>query len=140
MLAAQQIPYVAIEQSVPLVEASRKRDRPVYFGDASRADLLDAVRVDRAKAAIITLDQPDAAERVVAALRHNHPDLRIIARSRDAAHARRLEQAGANDIILEALEPGLQMGAAALRVGGTPPAAIDRALDALRHHAAGQDG
>ncbi len=137
MLAEQQIPYVAIEQSVPLVEASRKRDRPVYFGDASRSELLDAVGVDRASAAIITLDQADAAERVVAALRRNHPDLRIIARSRDAEHARRLEQAGANDVIHEALEPGLQMGAAALRVCGTPVAAIDRALDAMRHAAAG---
>ncbi len=136
MLAEQQIPYVAIEHSVPLVEASRKRDLPVHFGDASRAELLDALGIDRANAAIITLDRPDAAERVVASLRRNHPDLRIIARSRDAAHARRLEQAGANNVILEALEPGLQMGAAALRACGTPPAAIDRTLDALRHAAA----
>jgi monovalent cation:H+ antiporter-2, CPA2 family len=135
MLAEQQIPYVAIEQSVSLVEASRKRDLPVYFGDASRAELLDALGVDRASAAVITLDQPEAAERVVAALRRNHPDLRIIARSRDAAHARRLEQAGANDVILEALEPGLQMGAAALRVCDTPSAAIDHVLHVLRHEA-----
>lgn len=132
MLAGQQLPYVAIEQSVPLVEESRRQGRPVYFGDASRADLLSAAGVDRARAAIITLDQPDAAERVVAALRHRHPDLRIIARSRDSAHARRLEQAGADAIILEALEPGLQMAAAALRVAGTPASAIDHALDALR--------
>jgi K+:H+ antiporter len=132
MLAGQQLPYVAIEQSVPLVEESRRHGRPVYFGDASRADLLHAAGVDRAQAAIITLDQPDAAERVVAALRRSHPDLRIIARSRDAAHGRRLEQAGADAVILEALEPGLQMAAAALRVAGTPTAAIDRALDVLR--------
>ncbi|HXZ02309.1 MAG TPA: monovalent cation:proton antiporter-2 (CPA2) family protein [Stellaceae bacterium] len=135
MLTEQRVPYVAIEQSVPLVEASRKRARPVYFGDASRAELLDAAGVDRACAAIITLDQPEAAERIVAALRRNHPDLRIIARSRDAAHARRLEQAGADDVILEALEPGLQMGAAALRVSGTPASAIDHMLDTLRHAA-----
>lgn len=132
MLAEQQRPYVAIEQSVPLVEESRRQGRPVYFGDASRAELLNAAGVERASAAIITLDQPDAAESIVAALRRTHPDLRIIARSRDAAHARRLEQAGANAVILEALEPGLQMGAAALRVAGTPAATIDRALDALR--------
>ena len=132
LLAAQQIPYVAIEQSVPIVEESRKHDRPVYFGDASRAELLHAAGAERASAAIITIDQPDAAERVVASLRRQHPDLRIIARSRDAEHARRLEQAGANDIILEALEPGLQMGAAALRLGETPGHEIERALERLR--------
>jgi monovalent cation:H+ antiporter-2, CPA2 family len=117
---------------VPLVEESRRHGRPVYFGDASRAELLNAAGVERARAALITLDQPEAAERVVAALRRNHPDLRIIARSRDAAHARRLEAAGADAVILEALEPGLQMGAAVLRVAGTPASAIDRTLDALR--------
>jgi len=132
MLAEQQLPYIAIEQSVPLVEENRRHGRPVYFGDASRAELLNAAGVERASAALITLDQPEAAERVVAALRRNHPDLRIIARSRDAAHARRLEEAGANAVILEALEPGLQMGAAVLRVAGTPAATIDRTLDALR--------
>src|SRR5581483_5964536 len=132
LLAAQQIPYVAIEQSVPLVEESRKRDRPVYFGDASRAELLHAAGAERASAAIITIDQPEAAERVVASLRRRHPDLRIIARSRDAAHARRLEQAGADDVILEALEPGLQMGAAALRLSDTPEEEIGRARERLR--------
>jgi CPA2 family monovalent cation:H+ antiporter-2 len=137
MLTAQQIAYVAIEQSVPLVEEHRKRGRPVYFGDASQADLLDAAGVDRASAAIITIDQPEPAERVVAALRRNHPDLRIIARSRDAEHGKRLEPAGADAVILEALEPGLQIGAAALRVAGAPAAAIEAALDALRRGVAG---
>jgi K+:H+ antiporter len=137
LLAAQQIPYVAIEQSVPLVEESRKRDRPVYFGDASRTELLHAAGAERASAAIITIDQAEAAEHVVASLRRQHPDLRIIARSRDAEHARRLEQAGANDIILEALEPGLQMGAAALRLSETPGHEIERALERLRKGSAG---
>jgi monovalent cation:H+ antiporter-2, CPA2 family len=137
MLTAQQIAYVAIEQNVTLVEDHRKRGRPIYFGDASQADLLDAAGVDRASAAVITIDQPEAAERIVAALRRNHPDLRIIARSRDAAHGKLLQQAGADAVILEALEPGLQMGAAALRVAGAPAAAIETALDALRRGAAG---
>jgi K+:H+ antiporter len=137
MLTAQQIAYVAIEQNVTLVEDHRKRGRPIYFGDANQADLLDAAGVDRASAAVITIDQPEAAERIVAALRRNHPDLRIIARSRDAAHGKLLQQAGADAVILEALEPGLQMGAAALRVAGAPAAAIETALDALRRGAAG---
>jgi CPA2 family monovalent cation:H+ antiporter-2 len=123
--------------SALLVEESRRHDRPVYFGDASRAELLHAAGVDRASTAVITIDQPEAAERIVAALRHRHPDLRIIARSRDAEHARRLEQAGADDVILEALEPGLQMGAAALRHSETPADEIDRALERLRRGTAG---
>ena len=137
LLAAQRIPYIALDQSVTLVEEHRRRDRPVYFGDASRSEVLHAAGIERASAAVITLNQPEAAERIVAALRRSRPDLRIIARSRDAEHGRRLEQAGADDVILEALEPGLQIGAAALRVAGAPAEAIDRAVEALRHHAPG---
>ena len=136
MLADHRIPYVAIEQSVALVEEGRRRDRPVYYGDASRPELLDAAGIDRASAAIITIDQPEPAERVVSALRRNHPELRIIARSRDTEHAQRLERAGADAVILEALEPGLQIGAAALRISGTPADAIDRMLETMRKRAA----
>ena len=135
ILTAERIPYVAIEQSIPLVEASRQQNRPVYFGDASRPELLHAAGVDRASAAVITIDQAEAAERVVAALRRNHPDLRIVARSRDSAHAQRLEGAGADAVIQEALEPGLQMGGAALRAAGTPPDEVERALEELRRKA-----
>ena len=137
LLAAERIPYIAIDQSVTLVQDSRRRDRPVYFGDASRSEVLHAAGVERAQCAVITLDQPDAAERIVGALRRDHPDLRIIARSRDAKHARALEAAGAGDVIEEALEPGLQMGAAALRSAGTPADEIDRALDSFRHGGGG---
>jgi CPA2 family monovalent cation:H+ antiporter-2 len=137
MLTTQRIPYVAIEQSVPLVEESRRQNRPVYFGDASRSELLSAAGVERASAAVITIDQAEAAERVVGTLRRNHPDLRIVARSRDHAHAQRLEQAGADAVIHEALEPGLQMGGAALRATGAPPDEVERALEEMRRRPAG---
>jgi CPA2 family monovalent cation:H+ antiporter-2 len=132
LLAAQQIPYVAIEQDVGLVEAHRRHDRPVYFGDASRAELLEAAGVNRASAAVITLNQAQAAERLVQALRRAHPTLHIIARSRDVEHQRRLQDAGADAVILEALEPGLQMGAAVLRGSGAPVDAVDHVVEAFR--------
>jgi CPA2 family monovalent cation:H+ antiporter-2 len=132
LLAAQQIPYVAIEQDVALVEAHRRHDRPVYFGDASRPELLEAAGLRRASGAVITLNQPAAAERLVAALRRAHPTLHIIARSHDVEQQRRLQEAGADAVILEALEPGLQMGAAVLRGTGAPSDAVDHALEAFR--------
>ena len=132
LLAAQQVPYVAIEQDVRLVEAHRRHDRPVYFGDASRPELLEAAGLKRATAAVITLNQLDAAERLVSALRRTHPTLHIIARSRDVEHPRRLREAGADAVILEALEPGLQMGAAVLRGRGVASDAIDHAVEAFR--------
>jgi CPA2 family monovalent cation:H+ antiporter-2 len=137
LLAAQQIPYVAIEQDVTLVEAHRRRDRPVYFGDASRPELLEAAGLNRASAAVITLNHAEAAERLVLALRRAHPTLHIIARSRDAAHQRRLQEAGADAVILEALEPGLQMGAAVLRGSGAASDAIDHAVEAFRRAVSG---
>jgi CPA2 family monovalent cation:H+ antiporter-2 len=102
--------------------------------------VLGAAGAAEAGAAIITLDDSEAAERVVKALRDAHPRLVIVARSRDPEHARRLTQAGASSVILEALEPGLQMAAAALAAQGVSAEAIDDALEALRREAADEPG
>jgi CPA2 family monovalent cation:H+ antiporter-2 len=132
LLATKTIPFVAIDSDARCVADGRRRGAPIYFGDASRVDVLRAAGVDRAAGAVITLDEPEEAERIVAQLRGAHPDLPIVARSRDAAHGRRLARAGANSVVLEALEPGLQIAAAALRLAGTAATEIGSALDAAR--------
>ena len=135
LLDRHDVSWLAVDADLALVAEHRRRGAPVYFGDAGRPEVLRAAGAGEAKAAVITLTDSEAAERVVAALRREHPDLVIVARSRDPAHARRLEQAGADSVILEALEPGLQMGAAALSAEGVPAAVVDKALDALRREA-----
>jgi CPA2 family monovalent cation:H+ antiporter-2 len=135
LLAAQQIPYVAVDLDVRRVVKERGRGVPVYFGDAGRLEVLRAAGADRARGAIIALNAPEAAEQIVDTLQRNYPDLPTIVRSRDPAHSVRLARAGAQTIILESLEPALQMAARALHVAGATPDEAAQAVDAIRRRA-----
>jgi CPA2 family monovalent cation:H+ antiporter-2 len=118
LLAAHELPFVAIDLDPGRVAELRRRGAPVFFGDASRAEVLHAAGIERAVCVVVTLDEPAATEKIVEALHRQHPDVPILARARDRDHLQRLQRAGAGTIVLEAVEPGLQMGAAALRRAG----------------------
>lgn len=136
LLDEHDVPWIAVDANMALVTERRAQGAPVYFGDASRGEVLRAAGAPLARAAVITLDDAGGAERIVEALRRAHPGLSIVARSRDAEHARRLELAGATDVILEALEPGLQMAAAALAAQGLAAEVIEQSVARIRHEAA----
>ncbi|MCP5979018.1 NAD-binding protein, partial [Klebsiella pneumoniae] len=75
-----------------------------FFGDAGRAEILDRLGADRALAFVATLDAPNAAERMVTAVRQHWPGTAVIARAKDAEHARRLAALGVAGVIPEAAE------------------------------------
>jgi CPA2 family monovalent cation:H+ antiporter-2 len=119
LLAEGEVPFVAIDVDARRVSELRREGIPIFFGDASRTEVLKAAGIERAAGIVVTLDEPAAAERIVEALQRQHPEIPVIARARDGQHLQRLERAGARTIVLEAFEPGLQMAASALRLGGT---------------------
>ena len=55
----------------------------IFFGDASRAEMLEKFGADRAAALVVTMDSPHTAEHVVATARRHWPELVIYARARD---------------------------------------------------------
>lgn len=133
LLAAAEIPYVAIERDAPRVAAARKLGHPVYFGDASRVEVLRAAGAARARAAVIILDNAAAAETAVQAVRRNFPGLSIYVRGRDHRHRRRLEALGATHVVHETNELSLQLGGRVLRGMGTPEAQTEEIV--ARHRA-----
>ena len=115
-----------------MVAAKRKAGRPVFYGDASRREILERVGGDHARAFVVTPDTPEAAERMVTAIRAAWPGAAIHARALDADHARRLAEAGATDVVPEALEGSLQLAGRVLGRVGLPDEAIDARLDVQR--------
>jgi CPA2 family monovalent cation:H+ antiporter-2 len=72
------------------------------------------MHLDKAAAVVLTMDDPALTARIARRLRTLHPDLPIIARARDTAHAARLYKAGVTDAVPEALEASLQLSEAVL--------------------------
>ncbi|WP_352637521.1 NAD(P)-binding protein [Mesorhizobium sp. M0145] len=79
--------WVAVDLDAKNVERSRKERLPVFFGNASQEEMVAAAKIDSAKALVITLDDPEAAKSVLAALRRKLPDLPVIVLARACARA-----------------------------------------------------
>nr|WP_018062052.1 cation:proton antiporter [Caulobacter sp. UNC279MFTsu5.1] len=120
MLDRHDLPWIAIDRDPGFVQQGRRNGHQVYFGDASRVELLERCGLDYARAVVVTMDSPDAAEAVVATARGHRPDLTIVARARDARHAARLYELGATDAVPETIEASLQLSEAVLVDIGVP--------------------
>lgn len=124
MLVAHKIPALAIDGDSRLVGRLRedgcKLGGDVYWGDATRIDFLRRCGLGAARALVVTMDSPKAAERIVEIARKERPDLTIVARARDSAHATRLYELGASDAIPETIEASLQLAEATLVDIGVP--------------------
>jgi monovalent cation:H+ antiporter-2, CPA2 family len=114
MLSTHGRAYVAVESDVDAVAAARKEGYPVIFGDISRQELIEKLNLAHASALILTMDDPVLTVRIVKKVREALPDLTIVARARDSAHAAELYQAGATDAVPETLEASLQLSEAVL--------------------------
>lgn len=114
MLKAHEQPFVAVESNVDVVMAARRTGVPIVFGDVARPELLDRLRLGHARALILTMDDPVLAVQIVRRVHGWVPDLTIIARARDTAHAAELYRAGATLAVPEALESSLQLSEALL--------------------------
>lgn len=120
MLTGHEVAWVGVDQDAKSIEAARHEGLEVFFGDAARAEFLKRCGLDTARALVVTMDSPEAAEAVVAVARSLRPDLTIVARARDARHAHRLYELGATDAVPETIEASLQLSEAALVDIGIP--------------------
>jgi CPA2 family monovalent cation:H+ antiporter-2 len=120
MLDAHSKDYLAIDSDVDGVSASRKEGYDVLFGDVSRPELIEKLREREPGAFILTMDNPVLVNQLARQLRRAFPDLPIIARARDTAHAADLYKAGVTDAVPETLESSLQLSEAALVDIGVP--------------------
>ncbi|MGZ5200396.1 MAG: cation:proton antiporter domain-containing protein [Telluria sp.] len=132
LLTAQGIEYVAFENNARLVSHLHAKGVPVYFGNASRPELLKRVHADEAPAIVLTMDHPASALQAVRGIRREFPHVRVFVRSRDEKHARALKLAGASVVVPETLEASLQLSAFVLEAMGLEERLVDSIVDLER--------
>jgi len=127
LLLEENADIIAIDTDPKRIAQCRKDGIRIFYGDAGRVETLVKAGVADAAQFIVTVDNPDKAERVVRAVRSRRKDAPITARAMDRKHADRLIAAGASFVIHEAAEAALQLAAHALQdFGMTPDAARAR--------------
>jgi voltage-gated potassium channel Kch len=109
--------FIAVDLDPHRITEARGRGLPVFYGDATRPEILEAVHIDRARAFVVALDQPQTALRVVSMVRYIFPELRVYARARDDRHATELARAGAHIVVPELVATGVKLAGSI--VGGS---------------------
>ncbi len=113
-LEAAGVPYVAVDLDPHRIAQARQRGLPVFYGDVTRPDILDALHIERARSVVVAIDSPDAALQMVATVCYIFPDLQVYARARDAEHARELEKLGAHAAVPELVATGVELASSIL--------------------------
>ncbi len=107
-------PFVAIDYNSSRVLQERANGHRIYYGDVRRPEVLRSVGVANADLVIITLDDFDATEEVVAAMNQVHPTVTTLVRGHNAEQCRRLRKLGASLVVSENLEASLELAREAL--------------------------
>ena len=119
ILKLKRIAFTALDASPEQVEAVRRFGNKVYYGDASRLDLLTAARTDHAKLFVLAIDDVEASIRTAQTVRRHFPALKIYARARNRFHAHRLMDLGVELIERETLLGSLDLAKEVLEAVGT---------------------
>jgi glutathione-regulated potassium-efflux system ancillary protein KefC len=116
------------------VEQSRRFGFRVFYGDATRLDLLEAAGAARADFLIIALNDADATSRLAATAAKHFPKLRVIARARDMRHMFELQDLGVEIVERETFRSALGLGEAALAVVAGSAQRARRAAESFARH------
>ena len=128
VLAATGKPFTALELDTRQVDLLRRYGATVYYGDASRLDLLRAAGAQNAKIFVLAISDLEESVQVAEVVAKNFPHLTIVARARNRRHAHVLMDVGVKHIVRETLHSSLVMSELVLTQLG---ASADSASDAV---------
>ncbi|MGP3590403.1 glutathione-regulated potassium-efflux system protein KefC [Vagococcus sp. WN89Y] len=114
LLLSSGVKMVVLDHDPDHIETLRKFGMKVFYGDATRVDLLESAGAKRAEILINAIDDPETSLQLTEMAQHAYPHLRIIARARDVDHYIRLRQAGIEKPERETFEAALRLGRQAL--------------------------
>ncbi|MFK7826898.1 MAG: monovalent cation:proton antiporter-2 (CPA2) family protein [Oligoflexales bacterium] len=115
-----------LDYSYSQLEVLRKYGLKVYFGDATRPELLHAAGIEEAEILIIAINEKDAITEMAHYVCKNYPKVHVIARAFDRHHVYELYAAGCRDIIRETFDSSVRVGRSSLEAMGIHPFEAER--------------
>ena len=137
MLYANGVQPTVLDHDAEQIEVMRKFGWRVYYGDATRLDLLRMAGADKARVLVLAIDDVERSLKVAAMVRDNFPRLTVIARARNVQHYYALRDLGIVQIERETLDSALMSARGTLEaLGWQPHEARNLALRFRRHSVA----
>ena len=134
VMALKGIPFVAMEKNADQVDSVRKFGGKLYFGDATRIELLRAANAGAARLFVLAIDNPEDSVKCAALVRHHFPHVPMLARARNRTHAHRLMDLGITRFFRETWLTSLEMAQQALMQVGIAPSDAAMTIAKFRDH------
>ncbi|HXU13475.1 MAG TPA: cation:proton antiporter, partial [Candidatus Binatia bacterium] len=132
VLMTNRVPFVGLEIDPSLVRQARRAGHPVRYGDCGSEEMLKRAGVGTARTLVVTLPDHVLARAVIRMSRRLNPDVHILARGRRGLEDDELYRDGADEVVHEAFEVGIEFLARVLRRLNFPKQAVERQLGRLR--------
>jgi glutathione-regulated potassium-efflux system ancillary protein KefC len=137
MLSAEGIPITVLDHDAEMIEAIRTFGYKVFYGDATRLDMLRTAGAATARILVLAVDDKEQSLKIVDIAREHFPNLQIVARARDVTHWNELRDRGVMLVERELFESSLRSGRSVLELlGHSPHEARQTAMRFRRHNLA----
>lgn len=133
MLRAYGHDTTVLDYSSSQLEVLRAFGIKVFFGDATRPDLLNAAGIEQAELLVVAIDNRDQITELVRHVRRNHPHVHVIARAVSREHVYDLYAVGCRDMIRETFDSSVRIGRSAFEALGAHPFDAEQMCRAYVH-------
>lgn len=134
ILRLKQISFTALESDFKQVDFVRKYGDKIYFGDATRLELLKSARAEQAKVLVVAVDDVKTSLQIISLASRNFPHLKIYVRARDREHVRQLMVHNVDGIVRETFLSSLETTRLVLESLGLPSREADKTVRDFRAH------
>jgi len=131
-LFASGVKATVLDRDPDQIEMLKRFGFRIFYGDATRLDLLEAAGASRAKLLVVAIDDQEASELLIDRVREHFPKLRIVARARNVGHYTALRRKGVEIVERETFEASISLGRKALVELGCPPFEARERADRFR--------
>jgi voltage-gated potassium channel Kch len=112
----------------------RRYGHEIFYGDATRLDLLQSAHVERARALVVAVGNVEASLKIVEQVRDTCPNVKIIARATNRDHEMMLRELGVDFVLRDTLLSSLALATELLTHVGIPPTEARHAVEQFRAH------
>lgn len=133
LLDQERIPYLALDLNADRARQAHTAGEPVFYGDSSEPNVLEAVGLAEARLVVVTHDDVPAALKLLHFIRTVRPELPVMVRTHDEKHTETLRAAGATEVVPETFEASLMIAASALLHLNVPGARVMQRIQEQRH-------
>ena len=134
VLLAQGIATTVLDHDAEMIEAARSFGYRVFYGDATRLDLLRTAGAATAKILVVAVDDVEQSLEIVDLARAHFPQLEIVARAREVTHWNKLRERGVMRVQRELFESSLMSAGSVLELLGHTAADAAASTQRFRQH------